>query len=74
MEIGKTAWDHRTPRTQKVIDHAVREAQKLNHEWVGTEHILLGLLCEPEGIAARAIVNLGIKLEDVRKEVCDLCK
>ncbi len=68
MEVT-VSWHHQTLRLQRVIGHAVREAQKLNHGWVGTEHILLGLLCEPEGIAAKAITNLGVKLDDVRREV-----
>jgi len=61
-----------TPRAKKVIEHAIEEARALNHNYVGTEHILLGLLRETEGIAAQVLMNLGLKLEDVRQEVLNL--
>ncbi|MHC4881626.1 MAG: ATP-dependent Clp protease ATP-binding subunit [Planctomycetota bacterium] len=61
-----------TPRTKKVIEFAIEEARSLNHNYVGTEHILLGLLRETEGIAAQVLMNLGLKLEDVRQEVLNL--
>jgi ATP-dependent Clp protease ATP-binding subunit ClpC len=48
-----------TPRTKKVIDYAAEEARNLNHKYVGTEHLLLGLLREQEGVAAQVLVNLG---------------
>src|SRR5512144_3151690 len=62
----------RTPRAKKVIEYAIEEARSLNHNYVGTEHILLGLLRESEGIAAQVLMNLGLKLEDVRQEVLNL--
>ena len=61
-----------TPRAKKVIEYAIEEARALNHNYVGTEHILLGLLRETEGIAAQVLMNLGLKLEDVRQEVLNL--
>ncbi len=61
-----------TPRAKKVIEFAIEEARSLNHNYVGTEHILLGLLRETEGNAAQVIMNLGLKLEDVRQEVLNL--
>jgi len=61
-----------TPRAKKVIEYAIEEARSLNHNYVGTEHILLGLLRESEGIAAQVLMNLGLKLEEVRQEVLNL--
>ncbi|HSQ58515.1 MAG TPA: ATP-dependent Clp protease ATP-binding subunit, partial [Gemmata sp.] len=61
-----------TPRAKKVIDYSVEEARNLNHNYVGTEHLLLGLLREQEGVAAQVLMNLGLKLEDVREEVLNL--
>lgn len=61
-----------TPRAKKVIEFAIEEARALNHNYIGTEHILLGLLRETEGIAAQVLMNLGLKLEDVRQEVLNL--
>ncbi|HEG44612.1 MAG TPA: ATP-dependent Clp protease ATP-binding subunit, partial [Phycisphaerales bacterium] len=55
-----------------VIEYAIEEARALNHNYVGTEHILLGLLRETEGVAAQVLMNLGLKLEDVRQEVLNL--
>jgi ATP-dependent Clp protease ATP-binding subunit ClpA len=57
-----------TPRAKKVIELAVDEARRLNHHYIGTEHLLLGLVREGEGIAAGVLASLGVKLEDVRKE------
>ncbi len=61
-----------TPRAKKVIEYAIEEARNLNHNYVGTEHLLLGLLREHEGVAAQVLMNLGLKLEDVREEVLNL--
>jgi ATP-dependent Clp protease ATP-binding subunit ClpC len=61
-----------TPRAKKVIEYAMEEARNLNHNYVGTEHILLGLLREHEGVAAQVLMNLGLKLEEVREEVLNL--
>ena len=61
-----------TPRAKKVIEFAIEEARSLNHNYIGTEHLLLGLLRESEGVAAQVLMNLGLKLEDVRQEVLNL--
>ena len=61
-----------TPRAKKVIEYSMEEARNLNHNYVGTEHILLGLLREQEGVAAQVLMNLGLKLQDVREEVLNL--
>ena len=61
-----------TPRAKKVTEYSMEEARNLNHNYVGTEHILLGLLREQEGVAAQVLMNLGLKLEEVREEVLNL--
>ena len=61
-----------TPKAKKVIELAFEEARSLGHNYVGTEHLLLGLLREQEGVAARVLMNLGVKLDDVREEVLSL--
>ncbi|MBL4808763.1 MAG: ATP-dependent Clp protease ATP-binding subunit [Phycisphaerales bacterium] len=61
-----------TPRAKKVIEYAIEEARNLNHNYVGTEHILLGLLREHDGVAAQVLMNLSLKLEEVREEVLNL--
>ncbi len=61
-----------TPRAKKVIEYAIEEARSLNHNYVGTEHILLGILRESEGIAAQVLLDIGLKLEEVRQEVLNL--
>jgi ATP-dependent Clp protease ATP-binding subunit ClpC len=61
-----------TPRAKKVIEYAIEEARSLNHNYVGTEHILLGILRETEGIAAQVLMSCSLKLEDVRQEVLNL--
>ncbi len=61
-----------TPRAKKVIEYAIEEARSLNHNYVGTEHLLLGLLREQDGVAAQVLMNLGLRLEDVREEVLNL--
>jgi len=69
VTIGKLP---QTPRAKKVIEYAIEEARALNHNYVGTEHILLGLLREREGIAAQVLTNSGLKLEEVRQETLNL--
>src|ERR1700758_4732642 len=61
-----------TPRAKKVIEYAIEEARNLNHNYVGTEHLLLGLLREQEGVAAQVLMNLNLKLDEVREEVLNL--
>ncbi|MFV8396017.1 ATP-dependent Clp protease ATP-binding subunit [Corynebacterium hindlerae] len=58
-----------TDRARRVIVLAQDEARMLNHNYIGTEHILLGLISEGEGVAAKALESMGINLEDVRREV-----
>jgi ATP-dependent Clp protease ATP-binding subunit ClpC len=61
-----------TPRAKKVLELALREAMALGHHYVGTEHILLGLLREGEGVAAQVLVRLGADLTVVRQRVIQL--
>jgi ATP-dependent Clp protease ATP-binding subunit ClpC len=61
-----------TPRAKKVIEFAIEEARNLGHNYVGTEHLLLGLLKEHDGVAAQVLMNLGLKLDDVRSEVLNI--
>ena len=58
-----------TPRAKKVIELAVDEARRLNHHYIGTEHLLLGLLREGEGVAANVMESLGVNLEKARTEI-----
>jgi predicted dehydrogenase len=58
-----------TPRVKKVLALACKEARNLNHTYVGTEHILLGLLREGDGVAARVLTSLDINVEETRKEI-----
>ncbi len=60
-----------TPRAKKVLELSMEEASNLGHNYIGTEHLLLGLIKENEGIAAQVLMNLGVKLEDVREEVLE---
>lgn len=61
-----------TPRAKKVIELSMDEARKLGHTYVGTEHILLGLIREGEGVAARVLNNLGVSLNKARQQVLQL--
>ncbi|HDY69008.1 MAG: ATP-dependent Clp protease ATP-binding subunit [Candidatus Scalindua sediminis] len=61
-----------TPRVKKVLEYAIEEARAMGHNYIGTEHQLLGLLREQEGVAAQVLLNLGVKLEDVREEIIEL--
>ncbi|MGA2801053.1 MAG: ATP-dependent Clp protease ATP-binding subunit [Verrucomicrobiota bacterium] len=58
-----------TPRVKKVLDLARREAKSLNHTYIGTEHILLGLLREGDGVAARILRSLDVDIEQARQEI-----
>jgi ATP-dependent Clp protease ATP-binding subunit ClpC len=62
----------RTPRFRQAIEYAKEEAFNLSHNYVGTEHLLLGLLREHEGVAAQVLMSLGLRLDDVRQEVLNL--
>jgi len=61
-----------TPRAKKVVEYSIEEARNLNHNYVGTEHLLLGLLREQDGVAAQVLMNLKLHLEEVRNEVLNL--
>ena len=63
---------HYTPRAKKVIELSQDEARKLNHSYVGTEHILLGLIREGEGVAAQVLTNLDVSLNKARQQVLQL--
>src|SRR5260370_40293679 len=72
---GHGRWDDRrvferfTERARRVMVLAQEEARLLNHNFIGTEHLLLGLIHEGEGVAAKALEQLGISLEAVREKV-----
>lgn len=61
-----------TQRAKKVIEYAIEESQNLRHNYVGTEHLLLGLLRENEGVAAQVLMKLGVQLENARKKILEL--
>lgn len=63
-----------TPRAKKVLELSIDEAQRMGHERIGTEHILLGLVREGEGIAAGVLTSMGVKLEQVRAETLKALK
>jgi ATP-dependent Clp protease ATP-binding subunit ClpC len=73
LKGGKDAVDEgkiqQTQNAIKVIEFAVKEARKLNDDYIGTEHILLGLLRVTEGIAAQVLANLGVGIEAARMEI-----
>ena len=62
-------FDKFTERARKVLTLAQEEAQRFNHNYIGTEHLLLGLVREGEGIAAGVLESLGVNLDKVRHEV-----
>src|SRR5437016_11360149 len=61
-----------TPRAKRVIDLAYDEARQLNNNYIGTEHLLLGLIREGDGLAGRVLQKLGVDLERTRREVMNL--
>ena len=61
-----------TPRAKKVLELSLRESQQLGHEYIGTEHLLLGLVREGQGVAARVLGNLGVDLGRARQQVIEL--
>src|SRR3954451_18649858 len=63
-----------TPRAKKVLELSLREAFQLGHNYIGTEHILLGLIREGEGVAAQVLVKLGADLSRVRQQVIQLLR
>ncbi len=69
LSIGEIPF---TPRAKKVLDLAVEEARAIGHNYIGTEHILLGLVKEGEGVASQVLENLGINLDSLRGKVLEL--
>jgi hypothetical protein len=63
-----------TPQAKKVLELSLREATQLGHEYIGTEHILLGLIREGDGVAAQVLVRLGADLDRVRQQVIELLR
>ena len=61
-----------TEGAKRALEMALEEAKGLSHNYIGTEHLLLGLIREKEGVAAQALLNLGLSLEDVRQEVLEM--
>ena len=62
----------KTPHAKDALEYSVEEARNLNHNYVGTEHLLLGLLRDQDGVAAQVLMNLGLKLEEVRQEIVQI--
>ena len=74
-EVKRAVWsmfERFTDRARRVVVLAQEEARKLNHNYIGTEHILLGLIHESEGVAAKALESLGISLDAVRQQVKEI--
>jgi ATP-dependent Clp protease ATP-binding subunit ClpC len=69
MMMGEVPY---TPRAKRALELAVEEARSLGHNYIGTEHLLLGLIREGEGVAAQVLLNLGVDLETIRKKVIEL--
>src|ERR1700690_4357635 len=67
--IGNAIMNDFTPRAQQVLAFASKEAERFNHNYVGTEHLLLGLIKLGEGVAVNVLQKMGLDLEIVRKEV-----
>lgn len=63
-----------TDRLRKVLQMAREEAARLHHEYVGTEHLLLGLIREGEGVAAAVLTNLGVELEEIQQKIEETVK
>jgi hypothetical protein len=70
--IYPARWLPQTPPTKKVIEYAISEARNLNHNYVGSEHLLLGLVRETDGIAAQVLLNLGVSSKNARDELAKL--
>jgi ATP-dependent Clp protease ATP-binding subunit ClpC len=66
VTMSKLPW---TLRAKHVIELAMEEARNLRHNYIGTEHVLLGLIREEEGVAAHILLNMGLNLDEVRNEV-----
>ncbi len=62
-------FDRFTDRARRVMALARKEAQRFNHDFIGTEHVLLGLIQEGSGVAANVLKNLGVETEKIRREI-----
>lgn len=60
------------PRAKKVIEYAMEESDKFGHNYIGSEHLLLGLIRERDGVAAQVLMHLGVTFSDVREEIAEL--
>src|SRR5260370_31771594 len=67
-------FDKFTERARKVLSLAQEEAQRLHHNYIGTEHLLLGLVREGEGVPAKVLTSLGVDLQKLRKAVEDIIR
>jgi ATP-dependent Clp protease ATP-binding subunit ClpC len=70
--MGNAVFERFTDRARRVVVRAQEEARALNHDFIGTEHILLGLIDEGQGVAAKALESLGVSMEAVRQRVEDI--
>ncbi len=70
-EVGTAVKLPQTPRAKSVIEHAIAESKNLNHNYVGTEHLLLGLLREKEGVAGQVLGNLNVTYDAARASIID---
>jgi len=70
--MGNAVFEKFTDRARRVVVRAQEEARALNHDFIGTEHILLGLVGEGQGVAAKALESLGVSMEAVRHRVEDI--
>ena len=61
-----------TPHSNNVVKYAIDEASKMNHNYIGTEHLLLGMLREYDGVAGQVLLHFGATLESARKEILEL--
>lgn len=68
-ETPAKVWLWQASRVKRAMKFAIKEAKKLGHSWVGTEHLLLGLLCDPHNAASQILMNLGLTTERVRGEI-----
>src|SRR5262249_17345508 len=66
---GKRA---QTPRAKKAVEYSIEQARALNHNYVGTEHLLLGLLLEGEGVGATVLMKLGVTFDKARAEILNV--
>ncbi len=71
-DIAIAASCRKAGQIKEVVDYSILEALNLNHDYVGTEHILLGLLRDQHGVAAHVLINMGLTLEKVREETLKL--